>query len=206
MSDGSPNHDSESSPRPLIVSSVPANSKAIESPTQSVTWPLLIYLTLAVCGCGADLWTKSAVFEWRGNPSPSNEWWVVEGFCGIETSLNNGALFGLGQGFQSFFAVMSIGAFGGILYWLVGLKAAHDRWLVVCLGMITGGVFGNLYDRMGWGKLPGTPPDYQHAVRDWILFRFGSFTWPNFNVADTLLVCGAGMLVLHSFFTDDSSE
>jgi signal peptidase II len=35
-------------------------------------------------------------------------------------------------------------------------------------------------------------------VRDWILLRYGNYTWPNFNIADSLLVCGAVMLLLQA--------
>ena len=72
------------------------------------------------------------------------------------------------------------------------------------LGCVTAGILGNLYDRLG---LPGlrwiaNPPhhagDPVHAVRDWILVMIGPWHWPNFNVADSLLVCGA-LLVWHSF-------
>jgi signal peptidase II len=36
-------------------------------------------------------------------------------------------------------------------------------------------------------------------VRDWILLRYGQFTWPNFNIADSLLVVGTGMLLWSGF-------
>jgi signal peptidase II len=41
--------------------------------------------------------------------------------------------------------------------------------------------------------------DPVHAVRDWILVMIGSFHWPNFNLADSMLVCGAILLVWHAF-------
>jgi signal peptidase II len=70
-----------------------------------------------------------------------------------------------------------------------------------------GGVIGNLYDRVG---LPGMKWDDFHpqragetvyAVRDWILFQVSDqWVWPNFNIADALLVGGASFLFLRSFF------
>ena len=150
-----------------------------------------MFFGLATGGATLDLVSKHWIFQWRGSPGANPEWWVIPQFFGVQTALNNGALFGLGQGYQLVFAALSVVAFAAIVYWLFWLQASQDRWLTFSLGLISGGVFGNLYDRLGWGKLADTPDAYQHAVRDWILFRFGSFTWPNFNIADSLLVCGA---------------
>jgi signal peptidase II len=69
---------------------------------------------------------------------------------------------------------------------------------------VMGGLLGNLYDRLGLPVhlFPGS--DVQagepvHAVRDWILMQWSDqLRWPNFNVADVLLVCGAISLVLHA--------
>jgi lipoprotein signal peptidase len=44
------------------------------------------------------------------------------------------------------------------------------------------------------------------AVRDWIRFSYGSFVWPNFNIADSLLVCSAIYLVWYSFRSAPQSE
>jgi len=70
-----------------------------------------------------------------------------------------------------------------------------------------GGVLGNLYDRLGLWVQPGYPKQWASGVRDWILFRYGEYTWPNFNIADSLLVCGAIMLMLHAFWerSEDAS-
>ena len=68
---------------------------------------------------------------------------------------------------------------------------------------------GNLYDRLGLSGLewpgdalhePGTPV---YAVRDWIHFKLdGLVDWPIFNLADSLLVCGACLLVWHAVRAD----
>ena len=111
------------------------------------------------------------------------------------------------------FALLSFVAIAGIVYWLFVAKAARDRLLTMTLGIIMGGILGNLYDRLGlWG---GVAPDGEtiYAVRDWILISYGGLEfpllgkdWPNFNIADSLLVCGAGMLIWHSFAKPESKS
>lgn len=164
-----------------------------------------MFLTIASVGCLADLTTKHYVFAWRGMPRPNNEWWIIPGFMGIETSLNPGALFGMGAGGGRIFAAFSIVAALGILYLVCVRRWARDWLLIVALGMILGGILGNLYDRLGLWHPPGQPDVWRNEVRDWILFRFGSFTWPNFNIADSLLVVGAGLLMWHAWWYPQES-
>jgi signal peptidase II len=168
------------------------------------------YFLLAIVGSIADLWTKQAIFAWRGSPGEQAIWWIVPNYVGIETAVNTGALFGLGSGYGWLFAVMSIAAGIGVLVWLFGFRAAQSLWLTVAMGCVTGGIIGNLYDRLGFGYHPDWPVAWKSGVRDWILLRWGSYTWPNFNIADSLLVCGAIMLAWHTFRTppepDDAQQ
>jgi signal peptidase II len=182
-----------------------------------------VFFLLAAGGCAADLVTKGAVFQWlgvppqfqdlrdpaasarwRGDPSLDHLWWLWEGRLGIQTSLNTGAVFGLAPGWWWLFAVFAVVAVVGIVVWLFAYQAARDRWLTVTLGMVTGGILGNLYDRLSLWDTTGLLPEYHRAVRDWILFRWPESglpffdPWPNFNIADSLLVTGAIMLVVHA--------
>jgi signal peptidase II len=63
--------------------------------------------------------------------------------------------------------------------------------------MITAGICGNLYDRLGWHGLTYGEDEPVYAVRDWILCMIGTFHWPNFNIADALLVCSVCILLIH---------
>lgn len=161
----------------------------------------ITFWSLAIVGCVLDLASKYWMFDWLGMPG-SHPYWIIDGIFGFETSLNDGALFGLGKGKVLWFAGLSVIAAIGINYWLFVARAALDRWLTVALGCIMGGVLGNLYDRLGLWAPAGLDPAYAHAVRDWILFRYGAWTWPNFNLADSFLVCGAGMLCWHALRTE----
>lgn len=176
-----------------------ASLKATE-PSDPVLIPrsrYVVFFGIAVLGCALDLLTKHWVFQWRGMPGESPVWWIWEPYVGIETALNPGALFGFGSGFGVGFAVLSVVAAIGILGWLFGFGAARDLLLTVALGCVMGGIGGNLHDRLGLWQVPGAPGMFRNEVRDWILLRYHDFTWPNFNLADSLLVCGAGLLLWH---------
>ena len=183
------------------ASTVPLNSKVSDSAETHSIGALMVFSTIAVAGCGADLASKHWVFAWRGMPRPNNVWWIWDGFIGIETATNSGALFGMGQGLSWLFSLLSIAAALGILYWLLFAGGIRDRLLVVALGAIMGGILGNLYDRLALWDIPGGNGQRLPYVRDWILFQYQQYTWPNFNIADCLLVCGAALLFWHSLHT-----
>jgi len=69
------------------------------------------------------LWHRSVDqacrLAWRGLPRVGNEWWLIDKRLGIETSLNPGALFGMGAGWWWLFALLSVIALAGIMTWAV---------------------------------------------------------------------------------------
>ena len=194
------------------VSSVPLNWKARVSTQDGLvlrraTWTRwTAFFAISVLGTCLDLFTKQWIFSWRGLPGQMSPWWLIEPYVGIETAVNPGALFGMGAGFGSVFATLSVVAAIAILVWLHRYRAIDSWWLLVALGCVMGGIFGNLYDRLGLWNPPLENPEWASGVRDWILFRYEQYVWPNFNIADSLLVCGAIMLALHSFFVTPKAE
>ena len=58
------------------------------------------------------------------------------------------------------------------------------------LALILGGAIGNLWDRL-----------VSRHVVDFLLFYVGPHQWPAFNVADSAIVVGAGLLVFEIVFT-----
>jgi len=161
----------------------------------------VIFGLLMLGGAAVDLLSKEWIFTWRGSPGQLPPWWLIEPYVGIETAVNQGALFGMGQGRGWLFAILSIVALVGIGFWLFVFQAAQSMWLSVAMGFVTGGIIGNLYDRLG---IPSLPDEYRGGVRDWILFRYEQYIWPNFNIADSVLVVGAMMLAIHSLFLTPS--
>jgi signal peptidase II len=165
----------------------------------------LVFLLIAAGGLAADLVSKQWVFAWRElERLPEGTWWLWHDLAGIQKSLNPGALFGMGPGMWPMFSVLSVAAGVGILWWLFWRGAARQWILTIVLAGIMAGVLGNLYDRLGLHGLHGPDGNTLHVVRDWIRVMLGSYTWPNFNIADSLLVCGAITLVLHAFCVKES--
>ncbi len=102
--------------------------------------------------------------------------------------VNQGALFGIGQGRNLFFGAVSILAAIFIVTWSMRAAASRDGFLCAALGLILAGTLGNCYDRIVF-----------EGVRDF-LYWYKWYKWPVFNVADVCLVCGACMLLLEAFF------
>lgn len=186
------------------ASSAPVSLKPSEvtDPGPSLAYRYGVFLALAVGGCLLDLLTKQWIFAWRGMPHEHPVWWLWQGYVGVETSLNPGALFGMGKGLGSWFALLSVVAAVGILLWLFRFGAARQWVLTIALGCVLAGIGGNLYDRLGLWHVPGAPDVHCTFVRDWILFSYAGHNWPNFNLADSFLVCGACLLMWHSFTQD----
>lgn len=165
-------------------------------------WPL--FAGIAALAAAIDLGTKWAIFRRLGMPGERPGILLVPRMLALETNLNEGALFGMGQGMGMLFAAVSCLAIVGILYVVSQPANREDRWLLVALALITGGIIGNLYDRLGlpalkWHAPAGRVGMPVLAVRDWIHFTLeGIIDWPIFNLADSWLVIGAGLLLLLS--------
>lgn len=98
---------------------------------------------------------------------------------------NRGASFSLLQGASLLFLVVSILSVGMVVYFHRALRT-RGWWLHLVLGVILGGTLGNFVDRLRQG-----------AVTDWLSIGIGDLRWPTFNVADSSLVVGIGILVLY---------
>jgi lipoprotein signal peptidase len=109
-------------------------------------------------------------------------------------TVNEGALFGIGQGKNLAFGLVSVFAAAVVLYWSHRPQAARDPFLCVALGLILAGTLGNLYDRLVFD-----------GVRDFLHWNKW-FDWYVFNIADVCLVVGASMLVLEAFFARPKTQ
>jgi len=172
----------------------------------------LLFAAAAVVATASDLLSKEWIFEKLGMPGDQPAIRLIPEMLSLRTNLNEGALFGMGQGLGLVFAAISLVALTGIAIMVrrICLQAAShaasqsDFWSLAALGLITGGILGNLYDRLGIHGLTWHAPAERfgepvRAVRDWIHFAIeGVIDWPIFNLADSYLVAGAAILVVVS--------
>ena len=106
----------------------------------------------------------------------------------LTLAYNSGAAFSFladAGGWQRwFFTAIAVGASVMILIWLARLTKA-ETLQGVALSLILGGALGNFYDRLVLG----------HVV-DFLDFYWGDYHFPAFNIADTAITIGAGLILL----------
>ena len=79
-----------------------------------------------------------------------------------------------------------------LLYWL---KSAKNIMLSSAIGLVIGGAFGNIYDRIKFG-----------AVADFFQFHWQEWYFAVFNVADSFIFIGAMLLIFNSTFGNDADD
>jgi signal peptidase II len=133
-----------------------------------------------------DRLSKSIV---EAHVSPFDVHPVIPGFFDIVHSQNRGVAFGLMNDSPSAWRTVVLIVFAAAALLLVaGLlwRASRlDRWTAMGLALVLGGAAGNLFDRILWGR-----------VTDFLEFHIGDLHWPTFNVADSCIVIGSGLLLL----------
>ena len=118
---------------------------------------------------------------------------VIPGFFRIVHAENPGAAFGIFADSPSPLKVGLLIGFSIIALLIVSAllwkNSHHLSATSVGLSLILGGAIGNLWDRI-----------VNRHVVDFLLFYIGRYQWPAFNIADSAIVVGAGLLVFEILF------
>lgn len=154
-------------------------------------------LALLIVALVSDLWSKAYMQDLlglvQGHPRSARQIDVIPGFLAWQGTWNPGVTFGLAAHQTGLILALTGLATVLLLVWLVATRLP-SRALHVGLGLILSGAIGNLYDRSQYNE-----------VRDFVLVYLGdlespSWTWPNFNVADSCIVVGVGLVVWDALF------
>ena len=85
-----------------------------------------------------------------------------------------------------FFAVIAIVVSVVIVLWIKRLQQ-HEKLQAIALSLILGGAIGNVIDRIWLGY-----------VVDFIDVYYQNWHWPAFNIADSAIVIGVGLIIIDS--------
>ena len=118
-------------------------------------------------------------------------------FFNLVLVMNSGAAFsflaGAGGWQKWFFVVLAI----SVCTWLIFMLRQHqtERLLSAALALILGGATGNLIDRLRFD-----------AVVDFLDFHYAGLHFPAFNVADSAITVGVGMMLVYEFCRPKSAS
>lgn len=118
---------------------------------------------------------------------------VIDGFLNFAYAQNTGVAFSMldSHGDTGRWGLSIVAGVAGVLvlYFFWRTPRSDDR-ILGALTLLLAGIAGNVVDRVRLG-----------FVIDFIDVQFGSWHYPTFNVADTLIVIGAVLMIIDVFFT-----
>ena len=157
------------------------------SPMSRSGWYGLSFLVLGVLA--ADQLSKYAVEKLTYTGSLRV---IIPGLLNLAHTSNPGVAFGWLAGSRSPWLASVLITFSvaviALLVWLLATDRAGGSLGKFGLGMILGGASGNVLDRV-----------LRRSVTDFIDFHVGSYHWYTFNLADSAIVIGAGLVILELF-------
>lgn len=116
---------------------------------------------------------------------------IIPGFFDLTYVRNPGAAFGFlagapGMWRSIFFISVSLIALAVII---ALVRQTRDRLPLIAFALIGGGAVGNLIDRVRFGE-----------VVDFIDWYYRTYHWPTFNIADSAITLGVGLLAIEMLF------
>jgi signal peptidase II len=155
----------------------------------------IIYFIIVVVVVALDRWTKQLAAQRIRLYSHIQ---VIPGFLRLTHTENTGAAFSLFADSTAPWKTGLLIAFSVIALIVVSVLLWKNHYAHVATGvglsLIMGGALGNLWDRLARGR-----------VVDFILVYVKQYQWPVFNLADSAIVVGAGLLILEILFAKSSS-
>lgn len=148
---------------------------------------LFIGITIAFFITVFDLISKIYIFSLIEKTNQNQI--VITSFFSLVQVLNKGISFGMFNGIKNSQVIFSLlQTFIAIIltFWLL---KTNNLYISIALGLIIGGAFGNIIDRIING-----------AVADFLDFHINSYHWPAFNLADSSVFIGVTMLIFEEIF------
>jgi signal peptidase II len=156
-------------------------------------WVLLIFFFGILL---LDQWTKSLVVQKLPLYQRVE---VIHGFFNLTHVRNTGGAFGIfggekGSAGSLLFVLVSLVAVGAIIFLFIKVKEG-EKTLALSFSLVLSGAVGNLIDRLRFGE-----------VVDFLDFHLSTYHWPAFNVADSAICIGIGLLALELLRRDPKTR
>ena len=153
-------------------------------------------LTTAAIVLAADQLTKQMVVH---TIDMTGQVILIEGFLKLVNWHNTGAAWSQFQGKSLHLAIISFIALGALIHYRHHFEI-HTKTGKAAMGMLIGGIIGNLIDRVA----------YQHVV-DFIRFYLhqrggGEIGYPAFNIADMGICVGVGLMFVQAWREQPEKE
>jgi signal peptidase II len=146
------------------------------------------WLSLSAVVIAIDVYTKHLIQQ----AFQYGEHLQITSFFDLVRFHNEGAAFSFlaSQGGWQHFFFTSIAILASVVIMYLLHKNTEQKLFCFALALVLGGALGNLYDRLTLGY-----------VVDFLFFHYHGYDyyWPAFNVADSAITGGVGLLLLDSF-------
>ena len=109
---------------------------------------------------------------------------IIHNFLYLSSHRNRGAAWGILEGQMYFFYIITVGVVIGLIVYLQKLPK-DQPWMKLALSLMLGGAIGNFIDRV-----------LHQEVIDFINTFIFTYDFPIFNVADSALVIGVGIILI----------
>ena len=156
----------------------------------------VLYLLIALIVVLLDRWSKRLIAQRVALYAHIQ---IIPGFFRITHTENTGAAFSL---FADSTAPWRTGLLVGfsmvallVVFVLLWKNNPNHFVTGIALSLIMGGALGNLWDRLARGR-----------VIDFLIVYVKQYQWPVFNLADSAIVVGAGLLILEILFHQSSRQ
>jgi signal peptidase II len=129
---------------------------------------------------------------------------IIPGFLSVVHAQNHGAAFSSFEGMWGLFMVFTAVAIVVILDLMRRLRP-DQAFMAGILGLILSGALGNGIDRVRLGYVTDFIRVYtdMEGPKAWLIENFGTNTWPIFNIADSVLLIGVTLFLVHYLFLEE---
>ncbi len=150
----------------------------------------MLYFAIAALIVILDQASKRVIWELYKSSGGTD---LIGDYLRITLARNDGAVMGILGGSRVLLLTVTIISIAALIFFAYRMRYAPVLKRVY-IGLILGGAFGNLIDRIATGE-----------VIDFIDMGIGTYRWPTYNVADIAVSIGAVLLIAGFIRSTDGS-